>query len=107
MLLSAEAIAVNNLVIAASAQGKAIPTIFWESGVREIQDNLEAFLQGWINSGDLTIAELDVAVEQIISLLKGKQHFMLSIGMQDTVTEEDIQKNVTNTVAAFLKLYRT
>ena len=63
-------------------------------------------MQSWVDSGDLEIEDIDLAAGQIIALLKGKEHYMRSIGLIEPISDEDILKNVADTVKAFLRLYR-
>lgn len=106
LLMSEDAMSMYRLMVAAASKGPALAKLFWEAGPREMQERLEAFLLSRVRSGELDIPDITVAGGHIMAMLKGKSHFMRSIGLLESITEEQIQQNVDNTVAAFLKLYR-
>ena len=106
LMLSEDAIAMSNLIVAASVKDHTIGDIFWKSGPEEFHARLQVFLQKWVDSGDLDIEDIELSAVQIIALLRGKHHFMRSIGIIGPISEDDILKNVTDTVKVFLKLYR-
>jgi len=106
LLLSADALAMHRLLVAGHAQGQTLAQLFWTSGPFEMQEKLESFLLSWVQKKELIIPDVSVACEQAVGLLKGKLHFMLEIGLVDTISEDQIQTNVDNALTAFLKLYR-
>lgn len=106
LLMSEEAMAMFRVLVAAAPKGPSLAQLFWNAGPLEMQDRLEAFLLSRVQKGELNIPDIAVACNQIVCLLKGKTHFMRSIGLIDSISEEQIQRNVDNAVAAFLKLYR-
>ncbi|MEX0298498.1 MAG: TetR/AcrR family transcriptional regulator [Kordiimonas sp.] len=106
LLMSKEAMAMFRLLVAAAPKGPMLANLFWNAGPREMQDRLEAFLLSRVQKGELDIPDIEVASSQIVCLLKAKSHFMHSIGLIDSISEEQIQKNVDNAVDVFLKLYR-
>ncbi len=106
LLMSKEAMAMFRLLVAAAPKGPTLANLFWNAGPREMQDRLEAFLLSRVQKGELDIPDIEVASSQIVCLLKAKSHFMHSIGLIESISEEQIQKNVDNAVDVFLKLYR-
>jgi len=108
LLLSEDAFAMNRVLVAASSLGgkSSLAGLFWESGPSEMDSKLCAFLQAWVDKGELVIDDLDTASSQLLSLLRGRPYFMRSIGLIPEITEELFQHTVDTTVNTFLKLYR-
>lgn len=106
LLMSEEAMSMFRVLVAAAPKGPNLAQLFWNAGPREMQDRLEAFLLSRVQTGELAIPDISLASNQIVCLLKAKTHFMRSIGLIDSISEEQIQRNVDNAVEAFLKLYR-
>lgn len=106
LLMGEEAMAMFRVLVAAAPKGPNLAQLFWNAGPQEMQDRLEAFLLSRVEKGELIIPDIEVASNQIVCLLKSKTHFLRSIGLIDSISEEQIQSNVDNAVEAFLKLYR-
>lgn len=107
LLMSEDAMAMFRLLVNAASKGPALADIFWKSGPAYMQAKLQEFLQSWIDRGELEISDTGKASDLLITLVKGKAHFMQSIGLISTVSEEQLQQNVAEATETFLKLYRT
>ncbi|WP_262690983.1 TetR/AcrR family transcriptional regulator [Kordiimonas aestuarii] len=106
LLLSDQAIAMHRVLVAAAGKGPELAQIFWQAGPQEMNEKLEEFIGTWANKGELKIDNLEKASGQLITLLKGKLHFMREIGMADSVTEAEVKEQAADAVACFLKLYK-
>jgi len=106
LLMSEDAMAMFRVLVAAAAKGPALAQIFWESGPRDMHEKLVEFLQVWVDKGALIINDTDKAAHRLITLLKGKAHFMQAIGLISSVSEEQLQENVDEAMEAFLRLYK-
>lgn len=106
LLMSEDAMAMFRLLVTAAAKGPALAEIFWEAGPRDMKEKLTEFLQVWVDRGELKINNTDKAANRLLSLLKGNTHFMQSIGLISSVSEEQLQENVDEAMEAFLRLYR-
>lgn len=106
LLMSEDAMAMFRVLVSAAAKGPALAKIFWEAGPRDMKQKLEEFLAEWVERGELRINNTGRAADRLVSLLKGKEHFMQSIGLIETVSEEQLQRNVDEAMEAFLRLYR-
>ena len=106
LLLSDKAIAMHRVRVAAAAKGPELAQIFWQAGPLEMNQKLEDFLRTWVEKGELAIDNIEKASGQLITLLKGKLHFMCEIGMTGTVTEAEIREQTRDAVGCFLKLYK-
>lgn len=106
LLMGKRAIAMFRLLVAAGAKGPTLGEIFWKSGPVEIQNQVSAFLQTWVDKGELAIVDIEKAGQQLVALFKEPAHFRISIGIQEPLEAEDIDACVDDAVAAFLKLYR-
>jgi TetR/AcrR family transcriptional repressor of mexJK operon len=106
LLMSAEAIAMHRVLVAAAGKGPELAKIFWESGPAEMIDRLGNFLRTWADAGELEIDDYHLAGKRLVALIKGQMHFELSIGLRDSFTEEEFQRHVGNVVDAFLRIYR-
>lgn len=106
LLLSDKAIAMHRVLVAAAGKGPGLAQIFWQAGPQEMNEKLEDFIRAWAEKGALKIDSIEKASGQLITLLKGKLHFMREIGMLQTVSEEEIKAQTEEAVACFLKLYK-
>lgn len=106
LLMSKDAMAMHRVLVAAAHKGPGLAEIFWEAGPKEMIVKLGGFLQVWVDKGELEIDDLEKAAGLLISLLKGKLHFEMSIGLFDHVSDEALQAHVDDSVACFLKLYK-
>jgi len=106
LLMSEDALAMFRVLASAASKGPALAEIFWESGPKDMEFKLGEFLQSWVDRGELVIKDTEKASGRLITLLKGKAHFMQSIGLIATVSEGQLQQNVDEAMDAFLRLYR-
>lgn len=106
LLMDTRAIAMFRLLVAAGAKSSALGEIFWRSGGADIQKQLAAFLQTWVDKGELDIDDTEKAGQQLVALFKEPAHFRISIGIQEPLTQEEINISVDDAVASFLKLYK-
>ena len=106
LLLSEDAMAMFRLLVGAAPKGPALAKIFWESGPDDMERKLEEFLQMWVDRGELIINDTHKAANRLITLVKGRPHFMQSIGLTSSVSEEELQTTVDEAVEAFLRIYK-
>ncbi len=106
LLMSDRALAMFRLLVTAAAKSPRLGEIFWQSGPADIQKQLAAFLQTWVEKGALTIEDPEKAGQQLVALFKEPAHFKISIGIQPMLSAEEIDACVDDAVASFLKLYR-
>ncbi len=106
LLLSDDAMAMYRVLVAAAPKGPLLANIFWSSGPEEMESRLEDFLQIWVDRGELKINNVNKAAHRLVVLIKGRAHFMHSIGLIEHISEEELQENIDDAVEAFLRLYR-
>ena len=106
LLMSPDAMAMHRVLVAAAPKGPAFAQMFWNAGPAEMNDKLAEFLKTWAERGELAIENFEEAAGRLITLLKGKAHFMLEIGLIDHVSDEDLAAQIKDAVACFLKIYR-
>ena len=106
LLMSDRAIAMFRLLVTAAAKGPELGELFWKSGPAEIQIQLAAFLQTWVEKGALNIDDVEKAGQQLVALFKEPAHFKISIGIQPMLSAQEIDTCVDEAVASFLKLYQ-
>lgn len=106
LLLSEKAVAMHRVLVAAAAKGPELAQIFWQAGPAEMNEKLEDFIRTWTEKGELKIDNIEKASGQLITLLKGKLHFMREIGMAAEITEAEIKEQTQDAVSCFLKLYK-
>ncbi|SDE52432.1 MULTISPECIES: TetR/AcrR family transcriptional regulator [Kordiimonas] len=106
LLMSQDAMAMHRVLVAAAGRGPALAKIFWEAGPAEMIVKLSAFLKVWVDRGELDIDDLEKAAGRLVSLLKGKLHFEMSIGLFDSVSDDVLKAHVDDVVDCFLQLYR-
>lgn len=106
LLLSPEALALHRVMVTESSKDNRISELFMASGPDEMEEKLLELLNGWVKSGELDIDDTAKASAMLITLIKGRPHFLFSIGLIDDVTEDMIQENVDTAVSVFLTMYR-
>ena len=106
LLMSQDAMAMHRVLVSAAPRGPELAQIFWEAGPAEMIVKLSAFLKYWVDKGELEIDDLEKAGARLISLLKGKPHFEMEIGLRDSVSNDVLEAHVVDVVKCFIKLYR-
>lgn len=106
LLMTDQAIAMYRLLVTAAAKGPELGELFWRSGPADIQRQLAAFLQTWVERGALKIEDTEKAGQQLVALFKEPAHFKISIGIQPKLSAKEIDACVDDAVISFLKLYR-
>ncbi len=105
LLMSQDAMAMHRVLVSAAPRGPELAKIFWEAGPAEMIVKLSDFLKYWVDKGELEIDDLEKAGARLISLLKGKLHFEMEIGLRDSVSDDVLKEHVIDVVKSFIKLY--
>ncbi|WP_417460278.1 TetR/AcrR family transcriptional regulator [Kordiimonas sp.] len=106
LLMSDKAIGMHRVLVAAAPKGPEFAQMFWQAGPEEMTIKLCEFLQSWVDKGELAITDLEKAGGRFITLLKGKLHFSLEIGLISSVSEQELKDQARDAVDCFLKIYR-
>ncbi|MFC3053021.1 TetR/AcrR family transcriptional regulator [Kordiimonas pumila] len=106
LLLSRRALSMYRLLVSAADEKPGLAKIFWESGPNEMEAKLEAFLQMWVDRGELAIDDIGKACNLLFTLLKGRAHYQRSIGLIDEIDDDMIKETVKEAIGVFMKLYK-
>lgn len=106
LLVSEDAVCMFRVLTAQAAQGPELANIFWESGPAIMLDELDAFLESWVERGELKICNIRQASKLLFALLKSDVHFTMAIGLIDKLEEGQLEAHVQSCVDFFLMHYR-
>lgn len=106
LLLSPQAMALHRLLVSEAGKNTNLVKLFMQSGPGEMEGRMKVLFQEWVDKGEVVIDDLQEAVAILVTLLRGRLHFRMSIGLVDHLSEERLQKNVDTAVDVFLRLYK-
>lgn len=107
LLLGEEGMAIFRVLVMAAPKGSKLAEIFWQAGPTVMLQRIVAYLQVWVDKGELTIEDPTEAAMMFVNLLKGNLHFLRSIGLIDEITDEMKDLHAKKATEAFLTLYRS
>lgn len=106
LITSREAVALFRIVTAEADRFPELGPIFFESGPKCWAGSFEAYLREQDKRGRLRVPNPETAAKFLFSLLKDPLHMRRMLGVQQQVTEAEIDAHVENVVDAFLEHYR-
>jgi AcrR family transcriptional regulator len=105
LVLSAEAIALNRIIIGEVSRFPVLGEVFWAAGPERTRVQIEGFLRRAAAAGALAVPDPRLAAEQFVSLVRGEIHWRSLLRL----TEPDppaLQAAATAAVATFLRAFR-
>lgn len=105
LLVSDEAIGIYR--VCASEGGRSnVGQLFWEAGPAKIRSGLIDYLHSQVIAGVLAIDDLELAATQLTAMLHSKYHSRALYGVDDTVSDADLQYYAKACVDLFLRGYQ-
>ena len=105
LILSAEAIALNRIIIGEVNRFPALGQVFWAAGPDRTRAQIEAFLRRAAAAGPLAIPDVRLAAEQFAALARGELHYR-SLSRQEAPADPSaLAAAAANAVATFLRAF--
>ena len=105
MVMDPGAIAGHRILCSPQVTSSSLATVFWEAGPQRVQAAFAALLQRRTASGELDIADTELAAAQFFTLLKGEPHMQAVFGYCCGRRDPDPEKHVVEAVDFFLRAY--
>jgi TetR/AcrR family transcriptional regulator, mexJK operon transcriptional repressor len=105
LVLSPEAIAINRIIISEASRFPQLGEVFWRAGPERTRVQIEAFLSRAVAAGTLAVADIRVAAEQFVALLRGDIHQRQLLRLDDGVDAAELAAATEAAVATFLKAF--
>jgi TetR/AcrR family transcriptional repressor of mexJK operon len=105
LVLSPEAIAINRIIISEASRFPQLGGVFWRAGPERTRVQIEAFLSRAVAAGTLAVADIRVAAEQFVALLRGDIHQRQLLRLDDGVDAGELAAATAAAVATFLKAF--
>ncbi|MEO0654609.1 MAG: TetR/AcrR family transcriptional regulator [Pseudomonadota bacterium] len=96
---------VFRVCVAESERFPGLGKEFWESGPARTRLKMIAYFNQAIERGELIIDDCDLAADQFIELCKADLFPKLMFGMQDSFSEDEIERVANGAVATFMARY--
>jgi TetR/AcrR family transcriptional regulator, mexJK operon transcriptional repressor len=106
LVLSAEAIALNRIIIGEVTRFPVLGEVFWAAGPERSRVQIEAFLRRAAEAGTLVLPDARRAAEQFVALARGEIHLRSLLRLEDPGDPAAIEAAVASTVATFLRAFQ-
>lgn len=105
MVMTPEAIAGHRILCSPQVATSSMPTVFWEAGPKQLQDNFTALLKRRIQAGELDIDDPARAASNFFTLLKGEPHARAVFGYCCGGPHDSPQDHIASVIDLFLRAY--
>lgn len=106
LINSPEAVGLHRLMTAQVGQDNDMARLFFEAGPQPVLDEMERLLARAHQQGLLRVADAALAAEQFFGLLQGCHHMQVLIGYREPLSEEEVERRVSESTALFLRALR-
>jgi TetR/AcrR family transcriptional repressor of mexJK operon len=107
LVLSAEGVAVNRIVIAEVTRFPVLGDVFWQSGPERTRMRVEGFLRRAVEAGTLAVPDARRAAEHFLALARGEIHLRELLRPEGVVDKAAIGAAANDAVAIFLRAFGT
>ncbi|AFV00600.1 TetR family transcriptional regulator [Simiduia agarivorans SA1 = DSM 21679] len=107
LIMSREAIQLCRLCAANAELHPEISAMFFAAGPEQVEAALKHYLAGKVDAGELACDDLDMACEQLLSLLKTGTHFMAILGLPHDESQNKAEQYLHKSVDMFLRYYQS
>jgi TetR/AcrR family transcriptional regulator, mexJK operon transcriptional repressor len=105
LVLSPDAIAVHRIIVAEVTRFPALGEVFWRAGPERTLRQIEAFMRSAAAAGSLEIADMRLAAEQFVGLMRGENHLRHLLRLEAVSGEAGIREAVEGAVATFMRAF--
>ena len=107
LVLSAEAIALNRIIIGEVTRFPVLGEVFWAAGPERTRVQIEAFLRRAAIAGSLAVPDPRLAAEQFVALARGEIHLRSLLRLEDPGDPAGLAAAAASAVATFLRAFRS
>jgi AcrR family transcriptional regulator len=104
-LFSDQSIKLFRVLVAEAPRVPELGRLFWEVGPGRGRKALAEYFAASRAKGLLDLADCDLAAEQFLNLCKGSTHFQFVLNLIPPITDEQIRRQISQTVTTFMTLY--
>lgn len=105
MISDPKGLAIHRLVMSEAERKPALARLFYETGPKQMNDLLTAYLVRQNKRGVLHIENPASAASYFYSLLKGRYHLRMALKVKPFPSTAELDRHVRETVAVFMHLY--
>jgi TetR/AcrR family transcriptional repressor of mexJK operon len=105
LLLSAEGIALNRIMIGEVTRFPALGDVFWQAGPERSRVQIEAFLRRAVAAGSLHISDTRLAAEQFAALARGEIHLRHLLLPGGKVGESELRRAARAAAQTFQRAF--
>jgi TetR/AcrR family transcriptional repressor of mexJK operon len=105
MICAEQTVNVHRIMLGHGNIDMTLKHIFWKAGAERTHRIFTKFLQAWIDTGALDIADVDCASKQFFTLIKGELHMRIICGLCNDPSPEEVEAHLDAAVDFFLRAY--
>lgn len=105
VIYSAEAIALNRIVISESFRDNTMAALFYKCAPEPVCEKMEQYLTQLQNNQVLQFNDSHRAASVFFSLFREEQYNKLTLNLRDSITDAEIEALAAENAAIFLKIY--
>jgi TetR/AcrR family transcriptional repressor of mexJK operon len=106
LLTSEDAIGMFRVCVAEAGQSE-VGELFWKAGPGKIRTQLVQYLAEQNKLGNLKIDNIEIAADQLISMIVYEAQFRSVLGLQKTRSKTELKEYVSDCAKMFYKAYRS
>jgi TetR/AcrR family transcriptional repressor of mexJK operon len=105
LVLSPDAIAVHRIIVAEVSRFPALGEVFWRAGPERTLGQIEAFMSSATAAGALDIADMRLAAEQFVGLMRGELHLRHLLRLEAEAGTRRIRDVAAAAVDTFIRAF--
>jgi TetR/AcrR family transcriptional repressor of mexJK operon len=105
LILSDEAISMHRIVESESLRHSQVATAFYDSGPKRLKAALHSLISHWVQHGQLRIDDIELAIDHLLSMLKGEAHMRRLLNLAPIPDQRSIDRHIASVVGVFLAAY--
>jgi len=104
LITSDEALSMHRMMLM-QASDEHVRRMFWEAGPQRVKDTFAGFLRQRVESGELSVPDIQRAASQFFCLLKGELHTRMVSGLCSKPGKPEVEAHIAATVDLFLRAH--
>lgn len=107
LLTDPEVVAMHRVIMSEAASQPRIAKLFYEAGPLATKTVVVAYLQGWVEAGQLRIPaqRMKYAAVQLLSMAQGTYQLQLLLGLRRDISEHQLNSHLGQVIDDFVTLY--